>query len=197
MSHVCVFIKCTTSDSQLLVRLIYLIPGMDREVICENLDCGFTLLKKVCFFIPIILDGNFNAWNVHLNQVSEELVSLGVGATLTRSVINREVCKRGSALVECLESHHFVFLSGRFGADRPAIFTCLSAGTGSTIDLAECAIPIIEVIKYFKIVPTATRSDLLPVCVELLILDEGMAIVATEMGRVRRWYEMALSNPHA
>lgn len=62
---------------------------------------------------------------------------------------------------------------------------------GLTIDLAECALPFIGDIKNCNIVPIATRSDYLPLSVELLSLDKRTARGVTKKGvrgRMRRCY---------
>lgn len=64
---------------------------------------------------------------------------------------DREVCRRGLALAECLEVHVLTFLNSKFGGDYPASYTHLSSGSGSTIDLAACAFTSISVDKDYTL----------------------------------------------
>lgn len=111
ISHKWVFVKCTVSALQFVVGLIYLKHGLDPEFTCENFHSACVYVEEVRPSEPIILGEDFNAPIGNLNQVAEEAVPLGVGASTTRSVSDREFFKRGSALVECLEAHSFDFFN--------------------------------------------------------------------------------------
>lgn len=103
------------------------------------MDVVLAELEEVRPSILLMLTKGFNARIGALNQVSEEAFPLGVGTSATRDVFDRDVCKRGSALVEGLAAYGFVFLNCRFGGDCAASRTRLSTSSVSTINLASRA----------------------------------------------------------
>ena len=154
------------TDEKYTCVFCYFPPGEDNNA------ATITLLSELCQDISlscnnnVFIFGDLNAKIGYLNQLDDNLVDSSC-INASRLTSSDELCTRGVALVDLLESYGFCTLNGRSISDSPANYTYVDKGC-SIIDTAWVLIDCLNTVRDF-VVGDKSVSDHLPciICLDV------------------------------
>lgn len=138
-----IVIKISLDDYSIIVINAYINPR--REDILKPFFEMLSDLLLNNLDKPIFIGGDFNSQIKNENQLPDNVI-------LSQNLLDDNVNKMGTILIEGMEEREFLVLNGRTIDDRPAQFTYCSKLGKSVIDLLWLNEPAVELFSKFHVI---------------------------------------------